>query len=253
MRSLPSAPNLYERAKSAGKPKRKNNILPKVIERYAQRCESLTRRNMLIDAFGNWLFTFLFLPLTSISLTQNFGLEFVINDYVKLVLEFVFIGMLPLIILFVRKESWKDYGFTLINWKKSIAYGLILAAPFLIIRCYAYLFLDYAGWSWNLSPLLFLPFLLVYGPLEAFFIVFSVYKIDKGLSCQKLISKGLILSCILFGLLHAVNYIWYPNVTLILTNYVLGNIIPALFVGLIFKKSNSILGSSLFWTLLNFF
>jgi membrane protease YdiL (CAAX protease family) len=94
--------------------------------------------------------------------------------------------------------------------------------------------------------------LLVYGPLEAFFIVFSVYKIDKGLLCEKLVSKGLILSSILFSLIHAVNYISYPDVTLILRNYVLGNFIPALFVGFIFKKSNSIVGSSLFWILLNF-
>ncbi len=208
---------------------------------------------MLVDAFGNWLFTLLLLPLALVLLIQNFGLEFVTSNYVKLTLEFVFIGMLPLIILFVRKESWRNYGFTVINWKKSIAYGLIFAAPFLSIRIYAYLFLDYVGWSWNLGPLMFLPFLLIYGPLEAFFIVFSVYKIDVGLSCEKLISKGLILSSILFGLMHAANYIFYPNITLILTNYVLGNIIPALFVGLIFKKSNSILGSSLFWTLLNFF
>jgi hypothetical protein len=207
---------------------------------------------MLTDALGNWLFTFLFLPLPLIFLTQNFGLEFIINDYVKLILEFVFIGMLPLIIIFARKESWKDYGFTLMNWKKSVAYGLILAIPFLIIRGYAYLFMDYSGWSWNLSPLLFLPYLLVYGPLEAFFIVFSVYKIDKGLLCEKLVSKGLILSSILFSLIHAVNYISYPDVTLILRNYVLGNFIPALFVGFIFKKSNSIVGSSLFWILLNF-
>jgi membrane protease YdiL (CAAX protease family) len=208
---------------------------------------------MLADAFGNWLFTLLLLPLVSILLVQNFGLEFVASDYVKLILEFVFIGMLPLIILFLRKESWKSYGFSLINWKKSIAYGLIFAVPFLSIRLYAYLFLGYVGWSWSLGPLMFLPFLFIYGPLEAFFIVFSVYKIDVGLSCRRLISKGLILSSFLFGLMHAVNYIFYPNVTSILTNYVLGNIIPALFVGLIFKKSNSILGSSLFWTLLNFF
>jgi len=208
---------------------------------------------MLVDAFGNWLFTLLILPLTLIFLIQNFGLEFVTNDYVKLIIEFVFIGMLPLIIVFVRRECWKDYGFTLINWKKSVAYGLILAAPFMIIRVYAYLFLDYVGWSWNLNPLMFLSFLLVYGPLEAFFIVFSVHKIDIGLSSEKLISKGLILSSILFGLMHTINYMWYPSITLILTNYVLGNIIPALFVGLIFKKSNSILGSVLFWCLLNFF
>jgi membrane protease YdiL (CAAX protease family) len=208
---------------------------------------------MLLDAFANWLFTLLLLPLALILLTQNFGLEFVTSNYVKLTLEFVFVGMLPLIILFVRKASWKNYGFTLINWKKSIAYGLIFAVPFLLIRLYAYLFLDYVGWSWNLSPLMFLSFLPIYWPLETFFIVFSVYKIDAGTSSEKLISKGLILSSILFGLMHAVNYIFYPNITSILTNYVLGNIIPALFVGLIFKKSNSILGSSLFWTLLNFF
>ena len=208
---------------------------------------------MLVDAFGNWLFTLLILPLTLIFLIQNFGLEFVISGYVKLILEFVFIGMLPLIIVLARRECWKDYGFTVVNWKKSTVYGLILAVPFIVIKGYVYLFLDYVGWSWNLNPLMFLPYLFVYGPLETFFIVFSVYKIDRGLSSEKLISKGLILSSILFGLMHTINYMWYPNITLILTNYVLGNIIPALFVGLIFKKSNSILGSALFWSLLNFF
>ena len=214
--------------------------------------KSLTCKNMLVDTIGSWLFTLLILPLTLIFFIQNFELEFVTDDYIKLILEFVFIGMLPLIIVFARRESWKDYGFTLINWKKSVAYGLILAAPFMMIRVYAYLFLDYFGWSWNLNPLMFLLFLIVYGPLEAFFIVFSVYKIDRGLSSEKLISKGLILTSILFGLMHTINYIWYPNITLILMNYVLGNIIPAFFVGLVFKKSNSILGSALFWTLLNF-
>jgi hypothetical protein len=216
-------------------------------------CGNLTRKNLQVDAFGNWLFTLLILPLTLILLLQNFGLEFVTNDSVKLILEFVFIGMLPLIIVFARRESWKDYGLTLINWKKSVAYGLILAAPFMIIKGYAYLFMDYVGWSWHLNPLMLLPYLIVYGPLETFFIVFSIYKIDTGLSSEKLISEGLILTSILFGLLNAVNYIFHPNVTLIMTNYVLGNIIPALFVGLIFKKSSSILGSVLFWSLLNFF
>ena len=43
--------------------------------------ESLTRKNMLVDAFGNWLFTLLLLPLVSILLIQNFGLEFVTSNY----------------------------------------------------------------------------------------------------------------------------------------------------------------------------
>jgi len=208
---------------------------------------------MLVDVFANWLFTLLFLPLTLIFLIQGFGYEFVNNEYVKLILEFVFIGMLPLLIVFFRRENWRDYGLTLINWKKSIAYGLISAAPFLIIRIYAYILLDYVEWSWNLSSIMFLSYILVYGPLEAFFIIFSVYKIDQELSCTKTFSKGLILSSILFGLMHTINYIFHPNATLILTNYVLGNIVPALFVGIIFKKTNSMVGSSLFWTLLNFF
>ena len=118
----------------------------------------------------------------------------------------------------------------------------------MLIRIYAYLFLGYVGWSWNLSPLMFLAFLPVYGPLEAFFIVFSVYKIDKALLCERLLSKGL-----LFGLMHATNYFFHPDVILILKNYVLLNIIPAFLVGLTFKKSNSIIGSSHFWALLNFF
>lgn len=133
-----------------------------------------------------------------------------------------------------------------------MAYGLILLLPFILLRIYAYSFLGYMGWSWKLNPLMFLAYLPIYGPLEAFFIVFSVYKIDKGLSCEKLLSKGLLLTSILFGLLHIVNYIWYPDLKLIIGNYVLGNIIPALFVGFVYKKSNSILGSTLFWTTLNF-
>ena len=72
----------------------------------------------------------------------------------------------------------------------------------------------------------------VYGSLEAFFIVFSVYKIDKALSCERLLSKGL-----LFGLMHATNYFFHLDVTLILKNYVLLNIIPAFLVGLTFKES----------------
>lgn len=218
----------------------------------SKRCDNLSE-NMLLDAFVNWFFSLLILPLTLIFLIQNFGLEFLRYDFVRLILEFVFVGMLPLIIVFIRRESWKNYGFTLINWKNSIAYGSIAAAPFMLLRVYAYLFLNYAGWSWNLNPLMFLAFLPVYGPLEAFFLIFSVYKIDKGLSCKKLLSKGLLLTSLLFGLMHATNYVFYRNITLILVNYVLLNIIPAFLVGLVFKKSNSILGSSLFWTLLNFF
>lgn len=208
---------------------------------------------MLKDAFVNWAFALLFLPLTLFFLIQNFGLEFVTNDYVGLILEFVFVGMVPLLIVLIRRESWKNYGFTLTSWRKSICYGLAFISPILLFKIYAYFNLGYVGWSWSLSPPMFLAYLPIYGPLEAFFIVFSVHKLDSGLSSSGLFSKGLILTSILFGLMHVANYLLHPNLSLILAGYVIGNIIPALFVGLIFKKSKSILGSCLFWTVLNFF
>jgi len=51
-----------------------------------------------------------------------------------------------------------------------------------------------------------LAFLPVYGPLEAFFIVFSIVKIDKALSFKRLMSKGLLLTSLFFGLMHTANY-----------------------------------------------
>ena len=208
---------------------------------------------MLVNVFLNWFFTLLIFPLTLFLLIQNFGLEFVKRYYVKLALEFVFTGMLPLLIASLRREDWEDYGFTWVNWKRSVAYGLVLASPFMLIRVYALLFLGYEGWSWSLNPLMFLAFLPVYGPLEAFFIVFSIVKIDKAFLMQGLMSKGLLLNSLFFGLMHTANYFFHPDVTLILINYVLLNVTPALFVGPAFKKSNSTIGSSLFGTLLNFF
>jgi hypothetical protein len=127
--------------------------------------------NMLLDAFINWLFTLMVLPLTLILLIENFGLGFVTNDHVRLILEFVFVGMLPLIIVLVRREKWSDYGLTFANWKKSVSYGLPLAMPFIVIKSYSYFFSDYSSWSWSLHPLLFLLYLPVYGFLETFFVV----------------------------------------------------------------------------------
>ena len=158
----------------------------------------------------NWLFALLIFPLTLFLLIQNFGLEFVKRDYVKLALEFVFTGMLPLLIASLRREDWEDYGFTWVNWKRSVAYGLVLASPFMLIRVYTLLFLGYEGGSWSLNPLMLLAFLPVYGPLEAFFIVFSIVKIDKAFLMQRLMSKGLLLNSLFFGLMHTANY-FFPS------------------------------------------
>ncbi|NIQ04554.1 MAG: hypothetical protein GWO20_02125 [Candidatus Korarchaeota archaeon] len=213
----------------------------------------MNKHKNLKDASLSWTFTLLFLPITLFLLLQHYGSELVNNDCIKLVLEFVFVGMVPLLIVILRREPWKHYGFTLANWKKSTGYGLALLTPILLFKIYAYFHLRYIGWSWDLTPFIFLVYLPIYGSLEAFFIVFSVHKLDRAFSSSRFFSKGLVLTAILFGFMHTANYLLHPNLTILLTGYIIGNIIPAVLVGAIFKKTKSILGSCLFWTVLNFF
>jgi hypothetical protein len=211
-----------------------------------------TQRGDLIDVLVNWVFTLLFLPLTLLYLVNKYGADLIAFTDVKLLLELIFVGMLPLLIVWFRGEPWVKYGFTAVKWKNSVLYGLISSVPFLVPRVYAYFFASYRGWSWSLEPLKFLFYILVYGLLEAFFIVFSVYKIDKVFMDGRLFSRGVLLSSVLFGLIHGVNYIFVPDIVLVFRNYVFVNIVPAFMTGVLFKKTRSIIASCVLWTIINF-
>jgi len=211
-----------------------------------------TERVDLVDVLVNWVFTLFFLPLTILFLVNKYGADLIADTEVKLFLEFIFVGMLPLLMVKVRGEPWDRYGFTTINWKNSVLYGLMASVPFLVPRVFAYFFDHYRGWSWSLEPFKLLYYIPVYGPLEAFFIVFSIYKIDKVFSDSRLLSRGLLMSSVLFGLIHYVNYIFHPDMLLVLRNYVLVNMVPAFMTGVLFKKTRSIIAPCVFWTIINF-
>ena len=91
--------------------------------------------------------------------------------------------------------------------------------------------------------------LLAYGPGEALFVVYFILAFDKVLGDpQKIFSKGVIITAILWALPHAFNIIFYglnaiPN-TLIM-------FFVGLIMGILLKKTKSAWGPMVFWTLVN--
>lgn len=78
----------------------------------------------------NWFFSIVSLPVVIVLLTRSYGLDFVRSDFIKLILELVFVGFVPLIIISLKRERWEKYGFISANWRKSSAYGLVCPLPF---------------------------------------------------------------------------------------------------------------------------
>ena len=91
--------------------------------------------------------------------------------------------------------------------------------------------------------------LLAYGPGEALFVVYFILAFDKVLGDpQKIFSRGVIITAILWALPHAFNIIFYglnaiPN-TLIM-------FFVGLIMGILLKKTKSAWGPIVFWTLAN--
>jgi len=91
--------------------------------------------------------------------------------------------------------------------------------------------------------------LLAYGPGEALFVVYFILAFDKVLGDpQKIFSKGVIITAILWALPHAFNIVFYglnaiPN-TLIM-------FFVGLVMGILLKKTKSSWGPIVFWTLVN--
>jgi membrane protease YdiL (CAAX protease family) len=91
--------------------------------------------------------------------------------------------------------------------------------------------------------------LLAYGPGEAIFVVYLVLVFDKALGgSQRLLSRGVILTSILWALPHLFNIFYFglgaiPNALIM---FFLG-----LMMGILLKRTRSSLGPIIFWTLVN--
>ncbi|MGD0174511.1 MAG: CPBP family glutamic-type intramembrane protease [Anaerolineales bacterium] len=91
--------------------------------------------------------------------------------------------------------------------------------------------------------------LLAYGPGEAIFVVYLVLVFDKALGgSQRLFSRGVILTSILWALPHLFNIFYFGlgAIANALIMFFLG-----LIMGILLKRTRSSLGPIIFWTLVN--
>lgn len=102
-------------------------------------------------------------------------------------------------------------------------------------------------WPWNLiaTPLT----VLVYGPGEALYIVYFVIAFDATTdNPHSLISRGVAVAALLWGLPHVWNVIFFGWAAL---SNALFMVVIGLAIGSFFKKSRSAFGPIAFWSLIN--
>jgi len=202
-----------------------------------------------------WVWLFLGMPLTAILLAYIKGLEPNINGVINMLssepylssyLEFICAGGLPLAITLLCRENFSIYGLRRKNLRKSVILSLIYAA-FILIPKIIYGNFRYTSFKLPFPLNLWYAFLsiLSYGPLEIFFITWLIVNMDCVFnSLEKIISPGLIITILVFGLSHVV--------------FARGGIVNAISVtinffvlGLIFKYTGNSIGPMISWTITN--
>lgn len=103
------------------------------------------------------------------------------------------------------------------------------------------------AWPWNLIATALAVF--AYGPGEALYLVYLISAFDATTDRhQRLISRGVIITALLWGLSHSLNAFFFGWAAL-------GNslfmVAIGFVIGLIFKRSRSALGPIMFWSLVN--
>ena len=212
----------------------------------------------LREAIIVYVVSFVIPPIFFITLPLEF---LVSNAYIiGTILEFFLVGFLCLLFAFLDRDSGKIYGLTSEGLKKSLMFGIVLIAFHAGFR--------YASgtaifepklqaltqslaqpFPYNLGFALFTGF--AYGPLEVFYVVFLKVRFDQalGVASHRIISKGTIITAILFGLLHIGNIVFFGPMMIIVN--VVKSIILALVLLIIFRYTGCSIGPMLYWTFAN--
>jgi len=165
-------------------------------------------------------------------------------------IEFSSVGLMPLFITLLCKDDLKLYGFN--KEKKKVITSLILSLSFVgVIYLIGYLINgriftgDIPEYNveipWNY--IYGIVSIFTWGPLEIFFFIWLVKNTELIFkSDNKKMSKGLIITLILFSLAHIIT-------TDIKNALYMGVIF--LILGLIYKYSDNIIGPAIAWTMIN--
>ena len=167
---------------------------------------------------------------------------------IPVVTEIVAVGLLPVLFVIFNREKIATYGLQRSGLLKSLALSALVVLAF-----FAFLSIQ-AGQittsislpeikiaaSWKLGAAILAIF--AYGPLEVFFVFWLIHNTDRIYnSGAKIFSSGLIVTILLYGVLHTFSQGLYALV------------IAAIFLalGLIFKYTRNATGPMLAWTVMN--
>lgn len=212
-------------------------------------------KNPTFRVVSTWIWWLLGAVLTLLIITlllgeMDAGLTAVFAQHPHLVVyvELVSVGLLPVLFTIICHDDLTRYGFKRQGWLKGLALSLMF-----VIFMYAVGYLMNGQIISDGRDVIVLPSpwnifysllsILVWGPLEVFFVVWLIENTDDIFKSQeKLFSWGLVLTVVIFSLIHIPTTDMFNAVY---TGFIF------LILGLIFKYTRNIYGPMLAWTLIN--
>lgn len=223
--------------------------------------EDLSSMNSLYQALVVFLVSLVLPPIIYALFYATLSLEFLTSHAYLFgsLLEFFLVGFLCIVFAILNHDSKEIYGITGkgIGKSSAIGIGLILihasikyasGSPIFQPTLQAFAQSLAQPFPYNIGFALFSAF--VYGPLEIFYVIFLVVKFDKALSAAPptVLSKGTIITTLLWALPHALNVIFMGSLALI-------NVVKVIIIGFVliitFKKTGSSIGPMLYWVISN--
>ncbi len=171
--------------------------------------------------------------------------------YLAVYVEIVSVGLLPVVFTLICRDDLMLYGLG----RKGLAKSLLLSGLFAVVL-FGIGFLTRGQLMTGLSPSPHLDFpwniwhvtlgVFAYGPLEVFFVIWLIANTDRIFKSEnKIVSRGLIITAVIFGLLH----IFSSPAAGISNAFYTGGIF--LVLGLIYKYTKNSIGPMIAWTLIN--
>lgn len=172
------------------------------------------------------------------------------NRHLLVYVEFVSVGLLPVLYTFFCKDDLSRYGF---QWR-GLGRSMLFSAPFVIFMfALGYLMSGELMSDSRETLVVMRPWnywygaasIFVWGALEVFFVIWLIENTDDifaGLG-HRPFSWGLIITVVIFALTHLVSSGGWFNA--FYTGFIF------LILGLIFKYSRNIYGPMVAWTLIN--
>ena len=167
---------------------------------------------------------------------------------IPVITEIIAVGLLPVVFTLLNRDRAADYGLQRQGLLNSLAYSALVVLVFFAIlsilngQITTSINLPELQLSTFWEPVTALLAILAYGPLEVFFVIWLIHNTDRLYnSVTKILSTGLLVTILLYGVLHY------------FSQGVNALVIAAIFLllGLIFKATRNAIGPLVAWTLMN--